>query len=277
MASEEASGLTAFFLEVSRLIEQAERQYGLANRSYTEYIIERLEYSITVCSDLCDHMVGVSGLEDYCRSAQQLIDCIKVICRKWEDYEAVLDSYMTERPSVAYQTPATVSHVGPGRPRFDITKEQLEYLSSLSFKWNQIAALLGVSRMTIYRYILYFSLQMSMELDTMRASCFCRRRLEYGMTTDPNTEVSDEELTSTIKLIRQDAPYSGVSMMWGSLRARGIRVTRERVRSTLHNVDPLSAALRWPAGATKRRPYSVAGPNSLWHIGIQCAQVLLYL
>ncbi len=56
-------------------------------------------------------------------------------------------------------------------------------------------------------------------------------------------------------------------MMYGSLRSRGVKVTRERVRSVLRSVDPLGSALRWPAGVTKRRPYSVAGPNSLWHIG----------
>ena len=88
------------------------------------------------------------------------------------------------------------------------------------------------------------------------------------MMTDPNTEVSDQELTSTIKLIRQNTPYAGVSMMCGTLRVRGIRVTRERVRTLLRTIDPLSSALRWPAAATKRRPYSVAGPNSLWHIGV---------
>lgn len=73
---------------------------------------------------------------------------------------------------------------------------------------------------------------------------------------------------SAIKLIREDAPFSGASMIIGSLRANGIFVARERVRQTLRNLDPLGTALRWPAGATKRRPYSVPGPNSLWHIGM---------
>lgn len=147
----QTSGLSAFFGEVSGIIQQAERQYGLANRNLTEYIIERLQYS-TVCSHLCDHMRGVSGLEDYCRSTKELIECMKVICRKWEEYEGVIDAFVTERPSVAYQAPISVPpRNSPGRPRFDISKEQLEYLSSLS---NEIAVLLGVSRMTIYRYII---------------------------------------------------------------------------------------------------------------------------
>ena len=43
-----------------------------------------------------------------------------------------------------------VSSGGQGRPRFDVARQQLEYLSSLSFSWSEIAALLGVSRTTIY-------------------------------------------------------------------------------------------------------------------------------
>ena len=94
-----------------------------------------------------------------------------------------------------------------------------------------------------------------------------RRRLEYSLLNDPATEVSDVELISMMKEIRQNTPYCGVSMMYGSLRARGIKVTRERIRTSLRSIDPIGSALRWPAGPTKRRPYSVAGPNSLWHIG----------
>ena len=141
-----------FFGEVSRLIEQAERQYGLANRNYTAYVIERMEYVMTVCSELCTHMRGVPDLEDYCRSTEELMDIITVICRKWEEYEQVLDANLMERPAVAYHSHASSSpRFGPGRPRFDISKEQLQYLSSLAFTWNEIAVLLGVSRVTIYR------------------------------------------------------------------------------------------------------------------------------
>lgn len=87
------------------------------------------------------------------------------------------------------------------------------------------------------------------------------------MVNDPTDEISNEDLTSLIKQIRLDTPYAGVSMTYGSVRARGLKVTRERIRSTLRSIDPLNSALRWPAGLTKRRPYSVPGPNSLWHIG----------
>ena len=77
-----------------------------------------------------------------------------------------------------------------------------------------------------------------------------------------------------IRLIRQDNLYSGVSMICGSLRARGMKVTRERVHQSLRSIDPIGVALRWPGGATRRRPYSVAGPNSLWHIGMSKSNII---
>ena len=54
-----------------------------------------------------------------------------------------------------------------GRPRFDIPREQLVYLASLSFNWVQIASILGVSRMTMYR-----------------------RRQELGIVSEPRQELN---------------------------------------------------------------------------------------
>jgi len=99
------------------------------------------------------------------------------------------------------------------------------------------------------------------------AKLFCttiRRRLEYGLLEDPSREISDPDLVTLLRQIRTDMPYSGVSMVYESLRARGLKVTREIVWSTLRSIDPLALASRWLA---ERRPYSVVGPNSLWHIG----------
>ncbi len=52
-----------------------------------DYIIERLEFVIIVCSDLFDNIRGVSGLEDYCRSVGELVGAIGTILRNWEEYE----------------------------------------------------------------------------------------------------------------------------------------------------------------------------------------------
>ena len=44
-------------------------------------------------------------------------------------------------------------------------------------------------------------------------------------------------------------------------------MSREQIRETIRRTDPLNTALRWH-GTTARQPYSVPGPNSLWHIGM---------
>ncbi len=151
VAGSAAVMVEAFFNEVFRLVDQAERQYGLANRDYTDYIIERLEFVIIVCSDLFDNIRGVSGLEDYCRSVGELVGAIRTILRSWEEYEGVLDANLSQRPPMAYHLHPVHNSRQPGRPQFNISKEQLEYLRSLGFHWNEISILLGVSRMTIYR------------------------------------------------------------------------------------------------------------------------------
>lgn len=89
------------------------------------------------------------------------------------------------------------------------------------------------------------------------------------MITNPSARVSDEELLSLIHQIREDLPYSGITMICGSIRSKGISVSRDRVRRAIKSVDPIGGALRWPP-QIRRRPYSVPGPNSLWHIGEHC-------
>ncbi len=46
------------------------------------------------------------------------------------------------------------------------------------------------------------------------------------MIDDPTTEESDTDLIETI---REESPFSGISMICGSVRSRGITVTRDRV------------------------------------------------
>jgi len=84
---------------------------------------------------------------------------------------------------------------------------------------------------------------------------------------DPRTELSDEELSTSLRQLRKDNPELGESLASGLLQARGYRVTRARIRAALRSIDPLNTVMRWPGGITRRRVYSVAGPNSLWHIG----------
>lgn len=140
-----------FFEEIVTLVESAERQYGIANMNYTLYVTERFEHAIISCCDLRDKLREENldvVIADYFSVLCQLIDSLRTMIRKWEEYADGLDRHALG--DNRYR--AAVEHSGaPGRPKFDISRDQMVYLSSLSFKWTEIADLLGVSRMTVYR------------------------------------------------------------------------------------------------------------------------------
>ena len=255
----EIHGWSEFFEEVIRLAAGAERQFGIANSSYTEYILERLELCTSTCTRIRDFIEDhASSLQECFSSLSHLIEQLKTMQNMWEDYQSSLDRQHYVPQSV------TLHDGNRGRPSFRVDKAQVEYLMSLSFKWTEIAAVLGISRMTLYRYGSSY---------TIMHSVYCtiynyRRRLEYGLVHDPSNIISDNDLKSAIQELREYQPFCGVSMVCGNLRARRIKVTRERERCMLRSVDPLGRVLRCFPGSVRRQPYSVPGPNSLWHIGI---------
>lgn len=136
-----------------------------------------------------------------------------------------------------------------GRPKLLIERNQLEYLRSLQFTWSEIASLFGLSRSTLYR-----------------------RRKECGIPLGRGfSECSDEELEAQVIDLKAQMPDVGEKMLRGALIAHGIMVGRERLRAIIHKVDPINTALRWSTFVV-RRPYSVLGANSLWHLGMNvCA------
>jgi len=146
--------------------------------------------------------------------------------------------------SLRYSVSINQSVSRRGRLRFTILKDQLEYLHSLSFTWTEMASLLGVSRMTLYR-----------------------RRQEFGLLDDPTRTVSDTELRRKVLEIKTMLPTVGERIIMGQLRAQGFHVTRCRVREIIRAMDPINTALRWQGAVTAKRSYSIPGPNSLWHIG----------
>ena len=95
-----------------------------------------------------------------------------------------------------------------------------------------------------------------------------RRRVQYDMVEDPRTIPDNAELRRLIEHTRQELPYLGEVMVMGRLRALGYYVTRSSLRQVIHDTDPINRVLRWGRNLHVRRPYSVPGPNSLWHIGI---------
>ena len=80
------------------------------------------------------------------------------------------------------------------------------------------------------------------------------------------SKLTDSELDAIVGEFRQlHGIASGRSLLIGYLRSRNIRIQQNRVAQSLVRVDPSNSRLRW-ASLIQRRKYSVAAPNSLWHL-----------
>ena len=238
-------GWSDLFREVSQLMESSSRQFSTTNEEYAEYVLERLSICVRTVSTVHEHVeeaVGGDSSHTLFRIYQLLRDIVsrlKTLKRHWSEQVDNLAS----RSNFGYQASTASGTAALGRPRFQITHAQLDYLRSLGFSWTEIAHLLGVSRMTVYR-----------------------RRVEYGLMEEPSRTLADNDLDEVLRELRIELPELGETMAAGRLRSLGYRVPRQQLREGLRRIDPLSAALRWSTKIS-RRPYTVSGPNCLWHIG----------
>ncbi len=133
----------------------------------------------------------------------------------------------------------------PGRPKFNIPYEQLNFLVERGFTTVKMAELLGVSVRTIERRFHDFGLSV---------------RATY-------TEITDVQLDETVRGIMLILPNTGYKRMSGYLRSRGIRIQQKRVREAMRRVDPEGTILRaLEMNVIQRRVYSVPSPLALWHI-----------
>lgn len=250
-------GWERFFDELASFMRDINRQAGIANESYCEYAVERLEICIHSVSTLLDQLrtrpVHVTdSVADiatrYSVQLAELLQCLRGLYIEWQRYH-------DEGHSLPSYSAPTLHSSTRGRPKFIISREQICYLRSMSFSWVQIATLFGVSYSTIYR-----------------------RRQEYGLTSATDGgQITDSELREVLQRLRQDLPSLGQTLIWGRLRSMGFNVTRERVRQAVRENDPIHTALRWRGELVRRQPYSVPGPNSLWHIGVLLISLFQYV
>lgn len=238
-----------FFNELSTFLDSVQRHEIRPNKSYCEYVVQRLELWIVSVSQLTSHIESAQdqeGLDVDNSPTGAVVHCmldlvknLRLILHKWSDYlehfDVITNQFSYRSPHVEYTT--------VGRPRYTVSKEQLEYLRSMSFSWVHISEILGVSYMTVYR-----------------------RRMEYGIVESRGRDVSDSQLEQIITEMRYEQPAVGQTMLWAHVRSLGYQITRARIRDAIRRTDPISSAFRW-TDMTPRRPYSVPSPNSLWHLG----------
>ena len=132
-----------------------------------------------------------------------------------------------------------------GRPRLQIPFEKMVFLLEKKFKIDEIAKLFITSKSTVER-----------------------RMRDFGLSAGNfYTSLSDEQLDALITDIQRDFPNVGCKRVTGLLRARGIHMQQDRIRQSMHRVDPEGVLLRaLELNIIRRRHYNVAGPLSLWRV-----------
>ncbi len=129
-----------------------------------------------------------------------------------------------------------------GRPRADISKEDITSLRELNYSWTKIARMLGESRRTLYR-----------------------RLEEFNIPHDDYTAISSSELDEVIASIKVNFRNDGEVMLQAHILRLGFKVPRSALRASIHRVDHERTIAR-RSQVIKRRTYCVPHPNALWHV-----------
>jgi hypothetical protein len=169
-------------------------------------------------------------------------------------------------PADSHTEVVTVVKTGRrGRPRIVIQKEWLA--TALQLRGPQGIAMslpIKVSARSVRKNALQHGLVEPGE------PLFTEHTLDDGSTTRvwlPRNQgfssIADADLDAMVFLILESFPNYGRAMVSAELLRRGHRVQRYRVRAAYIRVH--GAPRAWGQRNIPRRPYSVAGPNSLWH------------
>ena len=124
-----------------------------------------------------------------------------------------------------------------------MSEEQLKEFIALGYKTMQIAHLLGVSRLTVYRMMHDFNIN----------------------PADRYSNLSDSQIDQKHSDIKADHPNIGEVMAAGHLKVQGIRVKQSALRSSLMRVDPEGVA-ECRRSHLYHRVYDNPCPNYVWHI-----------
>ena len=197
-----------YFDELASFLDNSERQMGTANEDFAEYVVERLGIAIINVSSIAEHIreqmkASRSNSEcvqvgaRYCQYLDELVELLRQLLQKWQDYQ---DHYEA-RGRFSYSSQLIYTNE-PGRPRFNVTAPQLQYLRSMSFTWVQIAGILGVSYMTVYR-----------------------RRQELGISDAVGETITDDELHQKVHQIRtqkKSISNNGSNNDLGAIKIHGL-------------------------------------------------------
>ena len=233
--------LSQFLDHMEKLSKECQRRMDIVNHELIFDIYNRLKYCTEAFKEIDQAIINGDFSCVMSRNDRNvLIQSFSELCHEWK---LKLDnSEVNDRRRSHENLKATTTKNGKrGRPVYELHFEAIKEFVSMRIPITKIASILGIHRSTIYRHL-----------------------GSNGIEISRYKDICDDKLDSVIKDIKNTHPSSGERLIEGFLDGRGIRVTRERLRASIHRVDPINTALRW-VRKTPRHVYSVPGPNSLWH------------
>ena len=211
--------LEAFFLHsIPSLFRQAQRHLHSDNLNVLEYFECRLnDYTYVIGSVIlqCEHQNACEGL----------IQLLDLLHGGVNDLNGQIQDLCNARRNVAsemgFSCPLEQSS-GRGRPRFYIPGNVIGGLHDIHGVWREVANEAGVSHKTILRRRYQYSMAVN---QTSSGS-----RITYS-------EISDARLREIVEEVLQVMPNAGKTYVIGSLRSRGVRVQRWRVREAIFETE----------------------------------------
>eukprot|EP00112_Aurelia_sp_Birch-Aquarium-sp1_P016476 Seg3739.2 transcript_id=Seg3739.2/GoldUCD/mRNA.D3Y31 product="hypothetical protein" protein_id=Seg3739.2/GoldUCD/D3Y31 len=228
----------------------------LESNSFSRINETELECLLRRANELCqilsifkaDLLLLLHGPNEHLQAISSVLDELELLAHRYKSqYQERLD-LLSLQSLASQQHPNQQAHSGrnhgkPGRPRFLACKEQITGLINLGFSFTKIGSMLGVHPRTLRKM---------------------RSEIGLPIGTAVYSQVTDGELKLALQEILQAAPNTGERLMQGALRAKGIRIQRERMRQALQILDPVGRALRKRL-RIRRRIYNVPCANALWH------------
>ncbi|KAJ6477881.1 hypothetical protein C8R47DRAFT_984653 [Mycena vitilis] len=150
-----------------------------------------------------------------------------------------------------------------GRPRIEIDPQFLSQALDLRGT-THLARVFNCSSRTVRRRALAYGLALPgapVYTDTSRPDGTVART--YSSTTRAMSTLTDEQLDTLLVSMLEVFPDFGRRMLMGRLKAAGHHVPRDRITASYLRVH--GAPGRFGLRLIHRRPYTVAGANSLWH------------
>lgn len=192
-----------------------------------------------------------------------MVSSVLAMIRALRDAEGASLDPPIENP----QALGTRTHTeGPGRPRVDISREDLALLSSGRSRLTDIAVIYDCSARTIRRRLLDYGLAdpgPSVYEDLAQQDGGTLRIYRPGHASNLSS-LTNPELDQIMLSIYYQFPSFGRRMIDGYLLELGQRVPRARIEQSYRRVIGPPTRTFAPRRLV-RREYNVPGPNSLWH------------